>query len=246
MNRLIPNLGERNFAIQLLRQITKTILILLLLTLGACKAYYKAFYTDPDTCFAGACIKKPYDVIIVPGFPSDSGHINGVLAERIGWAYYLYKNGFANHIIFSGSAVYTPYIEAKVMRLYAIQLGIPSEIIYTETNAEHTTENLYYGCKMATDLGFKSIAFATQAAQTSFMKPFRRKFKLTCDMLPLVTDSLRKLPFQFKPLDASEAFVPDFISIEKRQNQIHRLRGTRGHKVKVEIRRLKRLQRKKK
>jgi uncharacterized SAM-binding protein YcdF (DUF218 family) len=212
--------------------------------LQGCKAYYRAFYTDPDACFAGACINKPYDVIIVPGFPSDSGKINGVLAERIGWACYLYKNGFTKHIIFSGSAVYTPYIESEVMRLYAIQIGIPAEVIFTETNAEHTTENLYYGYRMARDMGFKKIAFASQAAQTSFMKPFRRKFKLQLDMLPLVTDSLRKYAYEFKSLSAIEALKSDFVSIEKRENMIQRYMGTRGSKVKQAMRKERRIKKK--
>lgn len=215
--------------------------MLAIIILPGCKAYYKAFYTDPDICFAGACLKKPYDVIIVPGFPSDSGRINGVLKERIGWAYYLYQNGYTKHIIFSGSAVYTPYMEAKVMRLYAIQLGIPAEVIFIETNAEHTTENLYYSCRMAKEMGFTKIAFASHPAQTSFMKPFRRKFKLKLDMLPLVTDSLRKFPVEFTPIDAKEAVKPDFISIEKREGIIKRFLGTRGVKVKREMRKEKKL-----
>ena len=37
-------------------------------------------------------------------------------------AYYLYKNGYTKNIIFSGSAVHTPYVEAKVMRLLACLL----------------------------------------------------------------------------------------------------------------------------
>lgn len=211
--------------------------------LHGCKAYYRAFYTEPDACFTGASGKKPYDVVIVPGFPSDSGRMNGVLAERIGWAYYLYKNGFTKHFIFSGAAVYTPYVEAKVMKLYAVQLGIPAEVIYTETTAEHTTENLYYGCRMAKDLGFSKVAFASQAAQTSFMKPFLRKFKLNCDMLPMVMDSLKKFPYQFTHLNAAEAIQPGFVSIEKRQGMIRRYLGTRGHKVKKEMRREKRTRR---
>ena len=54
---------------------------------------------------------------------------------------------------------------------------IKSEDVFVEMKAEHTTENLYYGCRMAEELGFKTIAFATQPAQSSFMKPFKRKFK---------------------------------------------------------------------
>lgn len=93
--------------------------------------------------------------------------------------------------------------------------------------------------------GFTKIAFASQVAQTSFMKQFRRKFKLKLDMLPLVTDSLRKYSFEFKPLDASKAINSDFVSIEKRQSIIKRFLGTRGSKVKREMRKEKRQARKK-
>jgi hypothetical protein len=55
-------------------------------------------------------------------------------------------------------------------------------------------------------------------------------------MLPLVTDSLRKYSYEFKPLDANEAIKIDFISIEKRQSIIKRFLGTRGSKVKREMR----------
>jgi len=214
--------------------------------LNGCSVYYNAFYADPDKCFAKASNNKPYDVIIVPGFPADSAGINGVLTERLSWAAYLYKNGFTKNIIFSGAAVYTPYVEAEALRLYALQLGIPSQHIFTETKAKHTTENLYYSCMMAKELGFIKIAFATQPAQASFMKPFRRKFKLKIDMLPVVTDTIRKNVIKLNYTDIKEAFVPQFVSIEKKEGIIKRFLGTRGHKVKVEMRKARRLKRKQK
>lgn len=224
-------------------------LILILLTapfINGCKFYYKKFYSEPSECMAKARIQKPYDVIIVPGYPSDSGKINIVLSERIRWAAYLYKNGYTKNIIFSGAAVYTPYKEAVVLKLYAKQLGLPETILFTETKAEHTTENLYYSCLMAQELGFKKIGFASQTAHTSFMKAFPKRYGLTCDMLPAILDSVNTIPHQFTTVNAQEAFVPDFVSIEKRQSKIQRLRGTRGHKVKKEIRQRKRAQRKSK
>ncbi len=152
-----------------------------LLAFNSCNTYYNLFYTDPTKCFEVAEQKKPYDVIIVPGFPHDSGKVNMVLTERVKWAYFLYKNGYTKNIIFSGSSVHSPYIEAKVMRLLALQLGIKDENIFTEIKAKHTTENMYYSCVMAKELGFTSIAFATEPAQSSFMKPFKRKFKFWVD-----------------------------------------------------------------
>jgi len=213
---------------------------------SSCNAFYNLFYTDPAKCFKTACIKKPYDVIIVPGFPHDSGKVNMILSERVKWAYYLYKNGYTKNIIFSGSAVHTPYVEANIMRLLALQIGIKDEHIYTETKAEHTTENLYNSCMMATQLGFKSIGFATQPAQSSFMKPFKRKFHLTLDFIPVVTDSLTALAFQFHSIDESTAFVPNFKALKQREGTLKSLRGTRGHRVKKEMRQARRLKRQQK
>ncbi len=209
--------------------------------LTSCNAYYNAFYTDPTKCFKIACSKKTYDVIIVPGFPHDSGTVNGILTERIKWATYLYKNGYAKNIIFSGSAVHTPYVEAKIMRLLALQSGIKNENIFIETKAEHTTENLYYSCVLANELDFKTIGFATQPAQSSFMKPFKRKFKLKLDFIPVVTDSIDSIPL--KPFDESSAFVTNFIPLKQREGAIKSLLGTKGQRVKKEIRKAKKLKR---
>lgn len=215
-----------------------------ILLLTGCNAYYNAFYSDPKKCFLVACEKKPYDVIIIPGFPSDSGMVNGIIEERLNWAYFLYKNGYTKNIIFSGSAVYSPYNEAKVMRLYALQLGINPSDIFLEPKAEHTTENLYYGSLLADKMGFKKVAFATQPAQASFMKAFNRKFKLKVDMLPVVTDSIKHFKFKFDSLNISKLYLKDFVSIEKREGFFTRLNGTRGQHVKKEIRKARRLKRK--
>ena len=145
------------------------IILVSLVALCSCNAYYNTFYTDPTKCFEIAKQKKPYDVIIVPGFPHDSGKVNMVLSQRIKWAFYLYKNGYTKNIIFSGAAVHSPYIEAEAMKLIALQTGIDSNHIFTEIKAKHTTENLYYASVMANNLGFKSIAFATEPAQCSFI-----------------------------------------------------------------------------
>jgi uncharacterized SAM-binding protein YcdF (DUF218 family) len=219
--------------------------VIVLTTLSGCKAYYNAFYTDPAKCLKIAEQKKPYDVIIVPGFPHDSGKVNMVQSQRIKWAYYLYKNGYAKNIIFSGAAVHTPYVEAKVMKLIILQTGIDSNHVFTETKAQHTTENLYYSYLLAQDLKFKSIAFATEPAQSSFMKPFNRKFKLQLDFIPVVSDSVLKMDLMLHQIDESSTFVPNFIPLKEKEGLIKSLRGTRGHQVKKEIRKAKKLKRQK-
>ncbi|MGM0505436.1 MAG: YdcF family protein, partial [Bacteroidota bacterium] len=66
-----------------------------------------------------------YDVIIVPGVPFNDDFWTDVLLGRIYWSHYLYENGITKNIIYSGSAVYTPYIESEIMAMYGRQLGIP-------------------------------------------------------------------------------------------------------------------------
>ncbi len=224
--------------------ILSAIFLCSLLFLTGCNAYYNLFYADPKKCFEESNLKKPYDVIIVPGFPHDSGKVNTVLADRIKWAYFLYKNNFTKNIIFSGSAVHSPYVEAEVMRLFAIQLGIKKENIFTEIKAEHTTENLYYSHVMAKELGFKTIAFATHCAQASFMKQFKRKFKLDLDFLPII-DTLLPMDINLKPIDESAAFIPGFIALKDREGVLKSLRGTQGHRVKIAIRKARKLKRQK-
>lgn len=224
-------------------RINLNILVILigLIILTSCNAYYNKFYTDPAKCFEVAKQKKPYDAIIVPGFPHDSGKVNMVLSQRIKWAFYLYKNGYTKNIIFSGAAVHSPYVEAEAMKLIALQTGIDSTHLFTETKAKHTTENLYYASVMANKLGFKNVAFATEPAQCSFMKPFKRKFKLKLDFLPVVTDSVLKLNMILHPIDESSAFVPNFVPLKEKEGLLKSLRGTRGHLVKKEMRKAKKL-----
>ena len=119
--------------------------------------------------------KGPFDVIVVPGVPLENGTWSRTMKARIYWAKYLYEQGITRNIIFSGSAVATPYHEAKVMTMYAIAAGVPSNIIYRELKAEHSTENIYYSYKMARSLGFTKIALASDPFQTRMLKGFTRK-----------------------------------------------------------------------
>ena len=114
--------------------------------------------------------KEPFDAIIVPGVPFGQKAWRSILKMRIDWAAHLYKTGIAKNIIFSGSSVYSPYVESKIMGLYAEKLGVPRAHIYTEEQAEHSSENLYYSYKIAKENGFNKIALATDPFQNFFLK----------------------------------------------------------------------------
>jgi uncharacterized SAM-binding protein YcdF (DUF218 family) len=127
--------------------------------------------------FSQAERKKPYDVIIIPGFPFDSirGKWDTLMKSRVYWSYYLYKRGIASNIIYSGSSVYTPYIESKIMAMYGKAIGIPDNHIFTEEQAEHSTENIYYSYQLAQKMGFQKIAIATDPLQSLLLISFCKK-----------------------------------------------------------------------
>ncbi len=181
-----------------------------------------------------AIIKAPYDVIIVPGIPyEDQDWASNVMKDRVVWSFYLYQKGIARNVIYSGNAVYSPYVEGKIMAMHAIALGIPREHVFSETKAEHSTENLVYSYRMAKKLGFEKIAVATDPFQSNTLKSFAWDYYIPVDFIPMVYDSLRcvTIDTSFK-IDPSAAFVSNFIPLPQRENIIKRILGTLGFEVK--------------
>src|ERR1041385_2336074 len=133
----------------------------------------------------------PFDVVIVPGVPYEDTSMNLIYKARVLWAKHLYDSGYTRNIIFSGSAVYTPYIESRTMKLYAMALGIPEEHLFTEEKAEHSSENIYYSWKLARKLGFKKIALATDPYQSGMLRGIIRKY----------TPGVMSMPIKFEKID---------------------------------------------
>lgn len=177
---------------------------------------------------------KVYDVLIVPGIPLEDGKWSRTMKGRVYWAKYLYDRGITKNIMFSGSAVYTPYYESITMSLYAIALGIPAEHVFAETAAEHSVENVYYSYVKAKALGFNTIALASDPFQTKSLSKFvRKRISPNVAMLPFVKDTLKMLePGMTDPvIDIEKAYKRNFISIKEREGFFKRLRGTMGRNI---------------
>jgi uncharacterized SAM-binding protein YcdF (DUF218 family) len=182
---------------------------------------------------------KTYDVIVVPGVPLEGGKWSRTMKGRIYWAKYLYDKGYTKNIIFSGAAVYTPYYEGEVMAMYAIALGIPKEHVFSETRAEHSTENIYYSHLKAKQLGFRKVALASDPFQTKLLRRFtRRRVGKDVAMLPMVLDTMKMLQASMADptIDFTPAYKNDFISIKQKQGIFKRLKGTLGYNIKDSIR----------
>ncbi|MCB2196095.1 MAG: YdcF family protein [Bacteroidetes bacterium] len=192
---------------------------------------FRLFAKNPDKTIANVEVNAPYDAIIVPGVPYNDEDWSRVLMARIYWSYYLYKNGYTKNIIYSGSAVYTPYIESKIMSLYGQELGIPEKHIFIETNAEHSVENVYYSYHLAQDLGLTKVALATDPFQSRFMKGPSKRMDVPIDFIPFSTELLDTLNVKEMDIPAEQAFVEDFIPLTEREGFFKRLGGTLGRKI---------------
>jgi uncharacterized SAM-binding protein YcdF (DUF218 family) len=178
---------------------------------------------------------KPYDVIIVPGVPYEKAGTTSVMTLRLFWAKHLYDSGFTKNIIFSGSSVYTHFVEGITMKIMADSLGIPPEHTFFETKAEHSTENVYYSWKMAKDKGFEKIALATDPYQAAMLRRFMRRYIPGVKSVPIVFPLLdiddRSLP----KIDTTAVYVENFVSITERESFWERFRGTMGKRVREEM-----------
>jgi uncharacterized SAM-binding protein YcdF (DUF218 family) len=206
--------------------IKKTLFLLSVLLLSA--IFYSCSYSSKAAKkLFNQAKAKGYDIVVVPGVPFENGKWSATMKGRVYWAKYLYDNGITKNIMFSGSSVYSPYYEGMIMALYAEALGVPKENIFYETEAEHSTENMYYSYHLAKKLGFTKIALASDVFQTKSLRSFARK-RISRDvgMIPMLLDTLKiQQPSMIDP-------AIDFISIKKREGFFKRLKGTMGYNIK--------------
>ena len=202
--------------------------------------------TTLSSCLNGYFIPKrqlkyakqfaPFEVIIVPGIPykPELGW-DYTMQTRVLWGVHLYKEGLAENIIFTGSNVYSPYYESEIMRLYALELGVPDSVIYTEKEAKHGVENMYYSYIMAKDLGFEKIALATDPAQNLQIGYYGRPFADHVVLMPADVDLLQVPYADSIVIDPLEAYGADFTTYEDEPliNRLWRSSGRGGMKKKM-------------
>ncbi|MCB0792026.1 MAG: YdcF family protein [Flavobacteriales bacterium] len=200
--------------------------LLLALTFSGC------YIHNTEKYYARAVERAPYDAVIVPGFPFDGHRWDTLVKARVFWAYQLYQRGMARHLIFSGGAVYSPYKEGRVMALYALRLGLPDSAVLVEEHAEHSSENLYFGWKLAQASGYRKVAVATDKYQAKLLKVIARRLerKVGCqvDIIPMTDGWASDVAMWDPEIDPSSAHVDDFVSILERETFWERLREARG------------------
>jgi uncharacterized SAM-binding protein YcdF (DUF218 family) len=214
------------------KNISNSLLIVLALFLSACVSSCAFSKKGTQRMYNRWAVNKTYDVVIVPGIPLEDSLVwSRIMQGRVYWAKFLYDKGIAKNIMFSGSAVHTPYYEATVMGLYAQALGVPKENILAELKAEHSTENIYYSYKKSKQLGFKSIALASDPFQSKQLRSFAHlRLNKSIGIIPFVVDTLKLIePYFTNPkIDYNLAFKKDFVPLKQRESRWKRIKGTIG------------------
>lgn len=174
---------------------------------------------------------KTYDAVIVPGVPFIGPNWDMTMQMRVTWGVHLYKRGSAKKLIMSGAAVYSPYVEAEIMRLYAISLGVPEEDILVESKAQHSTENIWYSYKLAKSKGYEHIALSTDPFQTRMTYRFGKRRLKDLQYLPVLFDTLKTLEKTYPPIKYEAYKIDSFKPITETQSFWYRLRGTMGKHI---------------
>lgn len=105
---------------------------------------------------------ETYDVIIVLGNPATAEGLPGeTMIQRVSKGVELFQQGVAPYIIFTGGAAANEFVESDVEQQLAINLGVPSDRIFTEGYSTNTYENAYYAVRVMDEHGFKSAAIVS-------------------------------------------------------------------------------------
>ena len=213
----------------------KKYFILLLTVLGSVVLLQACSFSAKTTQrYLNKANTESYEMIAVPGVPFTQAGWDSTMKARVYWSKYLYDKGIAKNIMYSGSSVSSPYYEGDIMAMYAIAIGIPKEHVYTETKAEHSTENLYYVYLKAKKMGYSHIALATDPFQAKQLRRFARvKISENVGIIPIVFDTLRAIqPYMINPkIEYTKAFNKDFVPLKSRESFWKRLRGTMGKNI---------------
>ena len=89
--------------------------------------------------------KTKCDVVIVLGAGTAGEKVSPVYRERINHGIWLYENGYVDYLILTGGfGEGNEKSDAFVAKLYALEKGVPEQVILIEEKSTITEENLEY------------------------------------------------------------------------------------------------------
>lgn len=126
-----------------------------------------------------------YDCVVVCGCPAtEGGRPSKVMRTRVEEAVRLWREGKAEKLIFSGAAVKNSYVEAEVMKTYAMVMGVPESAVLTETEAVSTYHNMKLVKPLMEKHGFKNCIIVTNSWHLRKASHYADKFGFDYVMCP--------------------------------------------------------------
>jgi len=144
--------------------------------------------------------KQPCDVVIVLGASSWNGDVTPVFRERINHGIWLYENGYADYIIFTGGyGTGSSVSESGAAKLYALSQGVPEDAILLEEVSTVTEENLSEAKRIMEENGFDSAIIVSDPLHMKRAMLIAKNVGLNAYSSPTPTTMYRsfktKLPF---------------------------------------------------
>lgn len=134
------------------------LVLLFLLTLTGWSVYqYKSISLVGETSEP-----VPADVIIIMGAAVwEQETPSPALQARIDHAAKLHRQGYAGRLILSGGQGTYPPTEAEAMQVALLRQGVDGSLLYLETEAVNSLENLKFSRDIMADYGFETAIIVT-------------------------------------------------------------------------------------
>lgn len=143
--------------------------------------------------------KQTADVIVVLGAEASGGEVSPVFRERINHAIWLYKNGYADKLIFTGGyGDGEEYSEGYSAQEYAKSQGIPAEDILIEESSAITEENLKNAKQIMGANGFKTAILVSDPLHMKRAMLLARDTGITAYTSPTPTSMYKSLKTKLK------------------------------------------------
>ena len=151
--------------------------------------------------------KQLSDVIIVLGSACDSNEPTPVFKERIHHGIWLYENGYAPYLLFTGGlGTEEKLSEAKIAKNYAISQGVPESVIILEDRATNTEENMQFSKQIMDERGFATALLVSDGLHMKRAMLMANDYGITAYPSPTPTTMYKTFHTQF-PFALRETFV---------------------------------------
>lgn len=149
--------------------------------------------------------KTNADTVIVLGAGVWDNEPSPVFKERINHGIWLYQNGYAGKIIFTGGkGTGNIYSDSFIAREYAMRQGIPFDDILIEEQSSTTQQNIDYASKIMNTNLMKSAIIVSDPLHMKRAMKMAKDYGLTAYSSPTPTSKYKtlktKLPFLIREI----------------------------------------------